>query len=242
MSKKPAIKWREADEQLLQRKVNNFNRKIDRIIKTITDAAIQLPSKISLKQARTGIKTRQQFNNLINSLARFTVRGAEKPVENKQGLKVTKWQKQEIAIKTGVINRRKTMQLKQIDKPTERGIMGKLADHEIKPRPFDFEKIKPRDWEKFVEAAEKQSSPLYENERAIEYKKIYLQNIKNLLGEDGTELYDKVEALDPETVYQAQFYDATLEIQFISDPLPTDEIADSAISAWDDYLIDLEED
>lgn len=239
MSKKYNISWRESDYRLLQQKVRNYNRKIDRLAKDTRYNDVILPERLSYAAVKANIQTRQQLNNYVNSLSRFTKRGSEKIVENKKGLKVTSWQRKEIAIKQGVINRRKAMALKNIEDPTKKGIMGRLQDQEVKLVPFDFDKREPKGWKKFVEATEKRASSLYERERAEKYKEFYIKMLKERLGSPAASVIELMESQDAELIYNAQFYDASLSVQFTTDPLEADMIAEEIELQWNNYIEEL---
>lgn len=52
-----------------------------------------LPPKVTKKSVVEGIHTRQDFNKVVDTLQRFTKRGVEKPVELKEGVRVTLFEK-----------------------------------------------------------------------------------------------------------------------------------------------------
>ena len=64
------------------------------------------------------IDTRQDLKREINALRRFTVRGAETLVtipNNDYNLQTTKWQKEEMTRRIGVINRKRNKRRKQLE-------------------------------------------------------------------------------------------------------------------------------
>jgi hypothetical protein len=52
------------------------------------------------------------------------------------------------------------------------------------------------------------------------------------LGDAGEELYNYIWKLDPQFIYDHHTEDAVLSIQYTSDPLPAQDIADSALNRW----------
>ena len=73
------IKWRETDEQRLQRAVRNYNAKIRRLEKDPEYGFEKhlLPRKASVKEMRGQIQTRKDYNRLIGGLEGFSARGGE---------------------------------------------------------------------------------------------------------------------------------------------------------------------
>lgn len=100
------IRWTKDDKQNLRKAVNNFNSKIKRLEKLGRE---NLPDKVSYKELvgigklteqeyTDQILSRRELQNTINSLQRFTRRGAENEVTLKGGEKVTAWEKRELTI------------------------------------------------------------------------------------------------------------------------------------------------
>lgn len=117
MSKRYSIRWNESDAQALSRAVKNFNAKIARLEKKDPSIKTALPERVSVKQLRELIDTRQDLNRELNALQRFTRRGAEEIVsipDNDYSLKLTKWQREEMNRRIGVINRKRALRLKAV--------------------------------------------------------------------------------------------------------------------------------
>ena len=131
MSKYHKIRWRESDSQELAKAVRNFNAKIDRLKKnpqrlktsSLTEGMRDdyliniLPEKVSVKELKQLINTRQDLKREINSLKRFSKKGSEQIVQvdgNDYNLKITKWQKAEITRRIGGINKRRQARLEKL--------------------------------------------------------------------------------------------------------------------------------
>jgi len=131
MSKYHKIRWRESDDRDLAKAVRNFNAKIDRLKKnpqklktnSLTEGMRDdyliniLPEKVSVKELKQLINTRQDLKREINSLKRFSKRGSEEIVSidnNDYNLKITKWQKAEIGRRIGGINKRRQDRLEKL--------------------------------------------------------------------------------------------------------------------------------
>ena len=117
MSKRYNIRWNQYDSEQLRRAVKNFNAKISRLEKKDPKNKSALPEKVTVKQMRELIDTRQDLKRELNALQRFSRRGSEELVdvpESKYNLKITKWQKEEMSRRVGVINRKRKKKLKEI--------------------------------------------------------------------------------------------------------------------------------
>lgn len=123
------IKWREQDEKELRRVARNFNDKLRREIKKSPEIKNILPqfynenteqfeSRITVTMLHDLIKTRADYNRMLNMLKRFSQRGAEKIVDapsNDYGTRTTKWQKQEMSRMVGIVNRKRQERLDKLN-------------------------------------------------------------------------------------------------------------------------------
>ena len=110
MSKFYNIRWREDDQDALRKAVKNFNAKITRLEKKDPTQKSALPERVTVKQMRELIDTRQDLNRELNALRRFTRPGAEQLVEipeHEYNMKITKWQKEEMTRRVAIINRKR---------------------------------------------------------------------------------------------------------------------------------------
>lgn len=117
MSKYHQIRWKQSDNDELARVVRNFNAKLKRISNKNPELKNALPDKVSVKQLKELINTRQDLNRELNALKRFSKRGAEDVVnvpDNDYNLKITKWQKTEMNRRVGIINRRRKSRLEDL--------------------------------------------------------------------------------------------------------------------------------
>lgn len=118
MAKQYNIRWQQSDNEALRKAVKNFNAKISRLQKKMSTKDVgALPEKVTVKEMKELITTRQDLKREINALKRFSEKGAEKLVEvpdNKYNLKVTKWQRNEMTRRIGVINRKRNARHEQL--------------------------------------------------------------------------------------------------------------------------------
>lgn len=88
------IRWRKQDYLSLGRAVSNFNKKINELQKE--EKKFYLPETVSYKDIKPKIYTRNEFNRILNSLKRFSKKGAENPVLTRDYNVITKWEQQEL--------------------------------------------------------------------------------------------------------------------------------------------------
>ncbi len=118
MSGKYKIRWQKSDSEELNRAVKNFNAKITRIEKKNPELKNALPEKVSAKQLKELINTRQDLKRELNALKRFTDKNnriGKTEDGSYEGItifgdyktKITKWQEKEINRRLTNINRRR---------------------------------------------------------------------------------------------------------------------------------------
>lgn len=234
MPKRNRIKWRKKDEQKVTNIARVFNSKITRTLKAHPEWAGFMPDRISTKELKEKIQTRADFNREMKSYERFMRKGAEMPILSETGIKTTTWQKKEIGLKVAQINRSRTREAKKANVSTYKGTMGSIESNNLKPKSYDINKIRKSDWEKYQQTVNHQIQANYKSDKVLKYKENYLRAIIENLGEGGVakELYDYVSQLDPSMMYNVYYDDPVLQIQFTSDPLPSDMIAENALEHW----------
>lgn len=110
MSKQYNIRWREDDQDALRKAVKNFNAKLTRLEQKDPTQKNALPDRITVKQMKELITTRQDLQRELNALRRFTRPGAEQLIEipeHEYNMKITKWQKEEMTRRVAIINRKR---------------------------------------------------------------------------------------------------------------------------------------
>lgn len=229
MPKQYNIRWRASDERALRIAVQQFNAKRTRELKKHPELEKLLPAKINIKELKSEIKTRADFNRQIKSINRFRRKDATQIVTNKEGVKATKWEVMELRIKVGIINRNRAKQRKAADVSTEKGTMGTIRANNLLPKKFNFEKMRKSDWEKFKESVEKQASPSYREEKDKSYKENYIGALIWVFGEEAQEIIDIVMNIPPAELVQMYYDDPILQIDFIYDPLQLLVIKESII-------------
>lgn len=238
MPRRSGIRWRKSDQEDIANAVRQFNAKITRALKKNPELSVFLPSRITTSVVKGKVKTRSDLKRELNSLKRFLKKGAEAPVQSSRGVKTTKWEKKEIGIKVGTINRARNREAKKANVSTTKGTMGSIESNNLKPKSYNFDHMNPREWEKYVQTIEKQIMSSYHVEKMNQYKRNYLNSIRGNLGngEYANRLYDLVVTLDTEFMYDIYYDDPVLQIQFTSDPLPAEYIAEMSYEHWQKAL------
>lgn len=230
MSRKSKINWRKGDAEKLTKEIERFNAKIYRTRKAHPESIDILPDLIRADDKAKMVeelqnKTRSEFNKTLKSMDRFLKRGTEKEIVSATGNRVTRWEKNEVAIKVAQINRERTKERKAIENMDatsqgqnlglKRGEMGSERLNELKPKKFDFNKIKGgKEWEKFKAAIDKLSSPEAKDQRKEDYKTNYLKAMENAYGEHGKEIIEMIKGLPADVVVKTYYKEQEATIDF----------------------------
>lgn len=212
MAKRYNIRWRSSDETELKRVVKNYNAKINRLAAKNPENKNALPEKISVRQLRELVETRQDLNRELNSLKRFSQRGAEELVDvpdNYYNLKITKWQKEEMTRRAGIINRRRNDKLREMEKieVRDRGQstgytkgavgMGKASARSLDPvRPFTPQ-MNRADLVKKNRGLLKESQSTFWDKRNEMLRENYIKSLEdNFNANDIEDVIDQIRDMD----------------------------------------------
>ena len=212
MSKYHKIRWTEQDSKEIARVVKNFNSKITRLAKKNPEIANILPEKVSSKQLKEIINTRQDLHRELNSLKRFSKKGAERIVivpDTEYDLKTTNWQKVEMNRRIGIINRRRKERLERLQdvEMTSRGKslgytrgqlgMGKATEVALQPMTAFFRTMGNTDLKKRWQSILVQSQSDYFTKRDYQVRDNYITGLKQNYNEsDIKDIIDKIEHMD----------------------------------------------
>lgn len=217
MSRRYNIRWRQDDNESLRKAVRNYNAKIARLEKKDPQNKSALPDKMSVKQLKNLIETRQDLNREINALQRFTRRGAEEIIsvpDNDYNLKITKWQKEEMTRRVGVINQRRARRAAQLRdvEMTSRGEklgytvgdfgMGKAEEVALKPISAFTSKMNQADLKKKFSHIMKESQDNYYSKKEEQFRKTFVETLKRNYHEDDIEdIIEDIEDMDYNDFY-----------------------------------------
>lgn len=229
------IKWRNKDKTRLSNTVRQFNAKITRMLKKNPELAPYLPERLTVQGLRDKIQTRQDFNREIKSARRFLKPGAETPVTSATGIRTTRWEKREIGIKVGVINRRRNRELKKMNPTTEKGTMGTIRENNLRPKKYDIDKIKASDWDMFVYGVEKQIMSGYTAQKNELYKQNFIKAVKTAFGSKGTEIVEMAQSIPADILVELYYNDPVLQVEFIYNPLEMQIKIDNIVEHLEPY-------
>jgi hypothetical protein len=255
MPRKRTIKWRESDAEKLTKQIESFNAKIYRTRRKHPELNDILPDTIKKADKQKMInelktESRSEFNKTIRSLDRFTKRGAEQEIVSATGNRVTKWEKREIGLKVAQINRERTRERKIVENMEatsrgenlglKRGEMGSVRLNELRPKKFNFDKIKGgKEWERFKASVEKQASPQAKNKRMEDYKASYIKGLRIAFGDYADDIISIIEELPAETVVKTYYAEQEATIEFFYEPQEMNFKLDVLSDIWqgvkDDY-------
>ena len=249
MSKRYNIRWRDKDEQELQRVVNNFNNKIRRASKKNQALVDFLPNKVSVKDLKSKITTRSDFNRNLKSLKRFSEKGAEKLVEPKNKLKPTKIEKEimeaetpltnymlkERRIKTRTVNASRAKELKALNVSAKLGNMSTIEKANLKPKQLVLSKSQEA-WNKFDESLEKEIQSNFKEQGYQAYKDNYLKGLKNDVNDIDDRVFNMVKDLDAKELFDKSVSNPRLQIKFHYDPLDDGVVEDTLFEEWSNIL------
>jgi hypothetical protein len=257
MPRKPTIKWRNSDTENLEREIKRFNNKIYHVRNRHPELTDILPDTITKADKQRVIEQfkdlpRSEFNKYINSLDRFVHKGAEKQVVSKTGNRVTHWEKNEVSLKVAQINRERAIERKAVENMDatsrgqslgmKRGEMGSERLNELKPKKFNFDKIRGgKEWEHFKESVERQASPKARDERLERYKDNYIKGLQSVFGDYANDIIDIIKELPAKTVVDTYYSEQEATIEFFYDPQSMDTKLEILNDIWQGVADELNE-
>lgn len=212
MSRQYNIRWKPSDNSELRRAVKNFNAKISRLEKKNPQESAALPERVTVKQLKSLISTRQDLKRELNALKRFSKRGAEDIItapDNKYNLKITKWQRDEMTRRAATINRKRKKRLEEVASIelesrgeklgyTKGAIgMGKAEEVSLQPVRAFTPSMSRKDLKKKYAMIQKESQSSYWNERELRMKANYIKSLEeNFNPDDIADIVDSIDNME----------------------------------------------
>lgn len=221
-----AIRWRKKDVKKLKNEVRNHNRKLKILLDKADELKFDprlLPKKLSFKEMKEEIKTREHFNNFIKITDTFTARNSENKIEkNKKGAVIPQFFIIEKDIKLKEINKTRNLIKDQYTNmlPQDRGIVqkGKLEDYDVgvnkmKDRTFNIKNKSTNEIVRFAETLKEYSLSIEDLNAA--YRENYYKSIdKNYTLEEGVKLKKLLDKIPDEVLFRQSLIDENLKISF----------------------------
>lgn len=212
MSKQYNIRWSEADNQELARSVRNFNAKVKRLEEKYKGSDVIIPERVSVKEMRELVNTRRDLQRELKSLQRFTERGSEKVItvpNTDNNIQLTKWQKEEMSKRAGVINRKRTLRRKEHESKelenqgkslgyTRGDIgMGKVEFNQLRPTSSFTKKMTKADVKAKFEHFMRESQSDYWNKRDILMRENFIKALEeNFNPKDIKDVIENIRNMD----------------------------------------------
>ena len=117
-----AIRYDKKLNQEINRTIKNFNQKIARLEKQEKEL---LPSKITKKELKESVYTRSELQRKLKELQRFSKRGAEDVITTRGGVRITKYELNEIKRENARLKRNITREINRL-KVNKPKILGKI--------------------------------------------------------------------------------------------------------------------
>lgn len=215
------IRWKKGDYIRLGRAVSAFNKKIEKL-----DNLSYLPNKVTYKEIKESILSRNELNRTINSLRRFQKAGAEDLYVTEAGQMLTKWERQELGSLKASATRRLQSSINELNEPLESGFsraqMGSVELNRLKSTLENIgklENVKGYEFKLVKERLLSIGSSDYDLKKAIIYKENYLEELKKYSNFENYDLLiKKIKNMTPQRFYEFMSQtELTKDLTWISD-------------------------
>lgn len=161
-----AIRYDKKLNQEINRTIKNFNQKIARLEKEEREL---LPSKITKKSLKSNVYTRTELQRKLRELQRFSTRGAEEVITTSGGVRLTKYELNEIKRENARVKRNITREINRlkVEKPKifgkkQTSTYSEMGDHDFlnlvarrKALEKDVNKLSREEFERFTKLVAK---------------------------------------------------------------------------------------
>ena len=259
-----AIRYDKKLNQEINRTIKNFNQKIARLEKEQKDL---LPSKITKKSLKSTVYTRSELQRKLKELQRFSKRGAEDIITTSGGVRLTKYELNEIKRENARVKRNITREINRL-KTEKPKIFGKkqtstyseMGDHDFlnlvarrKALEKDVNKLTREEFERFTKLVEKTGK----NQQYMNniFKENYFDMLSKLAyyfdydNEKLTYLKDKLMSLQPNDFLKLFKEDKSIRAILDYYPIVTnsfnainpDDIKEDVINLYDNLVNNIDE-
>ena len=161
-----AIRYDKKLNQEINRTIKNFNQKIARLEKQEREL---LPNKITKKDLKSSVYTRTELQRKLKELQRFSTRGAEDVITTSGGVRLTKYELNEIKRENARVKRNITREINRlrVEKPKifgkkQTSTFSEMGDTDYlnlvarrKALEKDINKLSREEFERFTKLVEK---------------------------------------------------------------------------------------
>ena len=186
------------------------------------------------------IHTRADFNRTINSLKRFSKKGAETPVKASRGAKSSKWEVGEFKRKVAIDNARRTRERKKLleKEVTTRGKktgetrarMGTIKENSLKPRKRNFKNMSQKEWDLAKKNIDQALDPLNSEFRKHNMRLNYVKGLQDSGYSD--DIVSMVLEMDIDDFIEITQTDEEASFDFIYDPIEQKMKEEALFDTW----------
>jgi len=180
-----AIRWKSGELDELKKQIDRYNRKIARLKKAGTDLGMgSLPERAQLRTAKK-FETRAELNAYKKSMERVLKPGSEKLITTKGGIKIPKYERDEMNALNARINARRRKAWTRAEEARRKGdlpLMGRIRDNEAKPR-RGLNSVTPAGYKEYKRVAKNEGSIDFTARKAALYRQSYYKMIDRLFTE-----------------------------------------------------------
>lgn len=243
MRKQYNIQWRRSDYSKLSHLTRKVNKKVFEIEVKRPDIAGYQPAMLDYHELKKSIKTRQDFNNLINKYNRYLREGVEETIKSERGAVASKWAVKEFEINQRAENTRRRAKAKQLGekevtlggKPTgnKRAEMGDIKENAVKPSQKKFKNQSQREWELASRLFDRKMYSTYNDEK----QQLMIENyVKGLIAEGySDELQQLMNKIPVSKFMEIVDTDDMATFAFIYDPIELKAKQERLIELWEQY-------
>lgn len=235
------IRWQDNDIKKLDLAIKRYNQKIDYWSKKAKNPISSefLPKKVKKSELIKDIGSRQDLNRKINSLSRFSKKGAEKPqFDTKLGITASKYLLDEARIQNRNRNIKRAYERKKLEHTQEIGVSKKELELS-KKQPKKLGSFKSnKEFFKFISSAEKEMSKASYIQGLKNYRNNYFKGLQVTMGQSQIEkikkIYEMTKNMSDDDFFNKTVSNPFLNISFMYDDLQ--EINDRIDSIYENWL------
>lgn len=118
--KNQKMRWKTGDYLKLEKAVNDFNNKINKLQKT--EQKTYLPDLLNASEIKKQIFTKNELNRYLRDIRKFSEKGAENLVVLESGEKITAWENASLKKQANIRLTELTKELEEYKTPNEQGL------------------------------------------------------------------------------------------------------------------------
>lgn len=240
MSKQHNIRWRRSDYSKLSHTIRKFNKKAFGVQVGRPDLQDVAPDLLDYQTVKAEIKTRADFNRMINKYNRYLKEGAEELVKSERGAKASKWDVEEFNIAQRVENMKRAKRKKKIEQievtqagkgtGKTRAEMGSIKENAVKSSKKNYKKMSQMEWEEAKKLFDAKLHSSYDEESKQKMKRNY---ILGLIREGySDDLIKIVSTIDLDKFVEVVDTDVYASFDFIYDPLELKAKEEQLAELW----------